>query len=650
MNYLYSTHNNAMKKLSHFLTPSFILLALTLMPAKLQAQIVGANAFLQGSVVEIGVNTCGAYGSNVLPPTGYHPTEFAGLGFVADSDLDGWDVGTPDYCGDYFVPGSPVEGWQIQIDGTTWTNTDQSCFTSEVPGDVVSYDYTSGIYTVVWEGEVGSEDLGITQKTILPEDAGFFVTKLIFCNNGVSPLEDIYYNRNVDPDNDQPWSGDFTTDNLIVFQPPADDKALVTSEGLTYGCYLGIGALDTNARVSYGNFATTAGDPDDVWFATGGYSGSGSSVGDIANSIAFYVGDLDPGECVCKAFAYILNEDDLEEALALTGSYQLFADNLEISEVSEVNTCQGDTIHFEITNGDEYDWTWTPGTFLDTDEGTTVVCIPGDTVIYYLTGTSECGTVYDTITVNAYTIEGTANAGPDTVICPGDTINLQGSGGFTYEWVPPVYLADVSDPNTELQAPLTDTYYFLIAYNELGCSDTDMVYIDLLPVPDIDAGQDKVMILGGFTQLIADGGVTYEWTPAESLSNPLVYNPIASPEDTTVYYLTGYDEFGCVGYDSVTVFGQDPVYIVSPNAFTPNGDDLNDFFRPVIIGPGTLLDFQVFNRWGEMVYQWNGVDRGWDGYFAGKEAEIGTYLINVRALDDLTGKELTDVGSVVLMR
>ncbi|KRP08234.1 MAG: hypothetical protein ABR94_06225 [Sphingobacteriales bacterium BACL12 MAG-120802-bin5] len=144
--------------------------------------------------------------------------------------------------------------------------------------------------------------------------------------------------------------------------------------------------------------------------------------------------------------------------------------------------------------------------------------------------------------------------------------------------------------------------------------------------------------------------MTYEWTPAESLSNPLVYNPIASPEDTTVYYLTGYDEFGCVGYDSVTVFVQDPVYIVSPNAFTPNGDDLNDFFRPVIIGPGTLLDFQVFNRWGEMVYQWNGVDRGWDGYFAGKEAEIGTYLINVRALDDLTGKELTDVGSVVLMR
>ena len=54
-----------------------------------------------------------------------------------------------------------------------------------------------------------------------------------------------------------------------------------------------------------------------------------------------------------------------------------------------------------------------PPTFLDTDEGTSVISIPLDTVIYYVTGYADCDTIYDTITVNAYTVEGIADAGPD---------------------------------------------------------------------------------------------------------------------------------------------------------------------------------------------------------------------------------------------
>ncbi|HMX04269.1 MAG TPA: hypothetical protein PKE14_06340, partial [Chitinophagales bacterium] len=65
------------------------------------AQIVGANVFLKGNYVEVGINTCGAYGTPSAPPAGYHPTE-GGLGFVADWESDGWGSGTPVYCGDYF--------------------------------------------------------------------------------------------------------------------------------------------------------------------------------------------------------------------------------------------------------------------------------------------------------------------------------------------------------------------------------------------------------------------------------------------------------------------------------------------------------------------------------------------------------------------
>jgi len=70
----------------------------------------------------------------------------------------------------------------------------------------------------------------------------------------------------------------------------------------------------------------------------------------------------------------------------------------------------------------------------------------------------------------------------------------------------------------------------------------------------------------------------------------------------------------------------------------------------VIIGPGTLLDFQVYNRWGELVFEWAGDGPGWDGTLNGVNVELGTYIVTSHAQDDLQGKELFDRGTVILMR
>ncbi len=638
-----------MKHLHKLLTVVLIVLS-----SSSYSQIVGANAFMKGAFVEVGVNTCGAYGSNGAAPAGYHPNVFSGLGFVADSDMDGWTTGTPDYCGDYFVPGSPVEGWQIQIGASVYTNTDQGCWTSEIPGDITSYSYTSGVYTTIWEGTLAAEDITITQTTTLPDSARYFVTRILICNDGPTDLTDVYYMRNVDPDQDQPWSFDFTTYNEIVYNPPTDPDALVTAEGLTYGCFLGMGARDENARVTFGCFSTTDGTPAQAWSGTsvcpwsGGYSITGNNTADCATQVTFKIPLIAAGTCECIAFAYILDADDLDEALEATSSVGVAADGIDISASGVTLICPGDSVILTILGGEDYEWTWDPVDGLNAGTGDSVVASPTSTTTYTATGVGICGTLIRDVTVEVPPAP-IANAGPDLSLCPTDTINLLGSGGDTYLWSPPSYLSALDIANPEVQAPLTDMFYQLVVFDTSGCSDTDDVMVTLYDLPIIDAGVDQYMVEGGFAQLDASGAVTYTWTPDEFVTDPFASSTTAFPEDTTVYYVTGIDANGCVNFDSMTVFVLDQTLVASPTAFTPNGDGLNDTYKPVLIGLGEITEFSIYNRWGDLIFASGDPNLGWDGTFRANEQEIGNYVVVIYALDGF-GVEIVKSSMVLLMR
>jgi len=638
-----------MKHLHKLLPLLLILISITT-----KAQIVGANAFMKGNFVEVGVNTCGAYGSNAAPPAGYHPNVFSGLGFVADSDMDGWTTGTPDYCGDYFVPGSPVEGWQIQIGAAVYTNTDQYCWTNEIPGDVTSYDYTAGTYTVVWDGSIPAEDITVTQTTTLPENARYFVTRILICNDGPTDLTDVYYMRNVDPDQDQPWSFDFTTENIVVFNPPTDPDALVTSEGLTYGCFLGMGARDENARVTFGWFSTTDGTPAQAWSGTsvcpwsGGYSTSGSIIQDCATQVTFKIPVIAAGECQCIAFAYILDADDLDEALDATSSIGVAADGIDISTEGITLICPGDSVELNIIGGEDYEWVWTPVDGLTAAVGDTVIASPSVTTTYLAVGVGICGTIEREVTVQVPPAP-IANAGPDMSLCPGDTINLAGSGGVTYLWTPPVYLSDDTIANPAVLNPLTNMFYQLIVADSNGCTDTDDVSVFLFDLPIVEAGEDQFMVEGGFAQLEASGAATYTWVPAEFLTDSSIYNPSAFPEDTTVYYVTGVDANGCENVDSMTVFVLEQTLVASPTAFTPNGDGLNDTYHPILIGLGEITYFAIYNRWGDLLYETSDPELGWDGTFKEQMQEVDNYVVVIRALDGFD-VEFIKSSMVLLMR
>jgi gliding motility-associated-like protein len=141
------------------------------------------------------------------------------------------------------------------------------------------------------------------------------------------------------------------------------------------------------------------------------------------------------------------------------------------------------------------------------------------------------------------------------------------------------------------------------------------------------AGPDVTIVDGQSAQFTpsigAPTGSTIVWTPDAALSCESCADPAASPNNTTQYKITVTDPAGCTVSDSliVTVVGNE---LLVPTGFSPNGDGVNDLFRVLNKNLGKFT-LQVFNRWGELVYETTDPTVGWDGNYKNEKAEIGVY-------------------------
>lgn len=308
-------------KRGYFITNSIklylcaIMLLIQIISIKSNAQLVSGNAFLQGNYVEVGIAPCGSFGSSVGAPAGYHPRgRGTQLGFVADPAKDGWTVGSPNYVGDYFLPGSPEEGWGLTINGVNYNN-NQICGETGIPGSIANYSSSPAEKSATWQGSIAG--LSITAKTTVPVGSLYFTTTVSLTNTSGVTLNNIYYMRNVDPDHgaSTPGAGPTSsTTNCIVNQNPnSSNKALVSA--IVAGHYLGLGSLDSRARVAHGGFSNRR--ADWIWNATG-LNSSGCVTADQAIAVAFKIESLTPGESTTFSYVYVLDQAQLEAGLAST--------------------------------------------------------------------------------------------------------------------------------------------------------------------------------------------------------------------------------------------------------------------------------------------------------------------------------------------
>jgi gliding motility-associated-like protein len=144
-------------------------------------------------------------------------------------------------------------------------------------------------------------------------------------------------------------------------------------------------------------------------------------------------------------------------------------------------------------------------------------------------------------------------------------------------------------------------------------------------------------------------GAFAEWTPIDFLSNPKIFNPVFIGTSDRDYVVTLTSEGGCVTIDSLLVQIVEKANIYVPNAFTPNGDGLNDVLRPVLMGIAELKYFKLYNRWGELIYETSIENAGWNGLYKGMPQASQTFSWIVEGVG-LDGNVIQRKGSTLLMR
>jgi gliding motility-associated-like protein len=200
-------------------------------------------------------------------------------------------------------------------------------------------------------------------------------------------------------------------------------------------------------------------------------------------------------------------------------------------------------------------------------------------------------------------------------------------------------------------------FYSAVITDANGCTTVtqpvEVLYDTFVPPLDAQISQDTIFI-GQTVTLFANasGTFTYSWTPVTGLNNPNAQNPTANPTQNTTWYVTITDPLGCSNLDSVSVVVKEvtcvepEIYI--PNAFTPNLDSKNDI---LFVRGNTIreLDFKIYDRWGEKVFESNDPSKGWDGYYKGKLASPAVYVYYVEAVC-FDNQRFFKKGNITLIR
>jgi gliding motility-associated-like protein len=319
--------------------------------------------------------------------------------------------------------------------------------------------------------------------------------------------------------------------------------------------------------------------------------------------------------------------------------------NLSVSNRVDTTICSGASFVTTFTsNAATYAWTPTTGVSNSTILNPTLS--PIATTPYTLTATLGTCTATRNFIVTVTTP--TLSAQGNVSICSGSNFTPNFTSNATsYSWTPTTGVSNATILNPTL-SPTSTTPYTITG--TLGnCPISRTFTVTVFQGVTIFAGNDATIFQGDTIRLNASGNAgTYSWTPTTGLNNPTILNPTARPDTTTTYTLHITNTNGCTNTDDVKITVI-PFCIKVVNAFSPNGDGINDRWVVTNGNCTSSIDVAVYNRYGNQVYRNTNYTNNWDGTYKGKPLADGTYyyVITYRLLNG-TGRTLK--GDVTILR
>lgn len=316
---------------------------------------------------------------------------------------------------------------------------------------------------------------------------------------------------------------------------------------------------------------------------------------------------------------------------------------------NDTTICLTDSIKINTVSNGLY-YTWAPSITLNSDTAKNPIAVPTSNTTYHvIAGIGKCNTA-DNITVKVVPYP-KADAGKDTSICFPGRYQLQAAGGSIYVWSPSTFLNNPHIPDP-VSTPTQTIRYVVNVVDVLGCpkpvADTVIINVEKLIA---DAGpRDTTIVVDQPLQLNASGAEFFSWSPPAGLNDPNIPNPTAILSDNQQYIVRISSPAGCMASDTIDI----KVYKVKPgifvpNSFTPNGDGLNDVFRPILAGMKSLTYFRVYNRTGQLLFFTKVQNEGWDGTYKGVAQDAAVYVWMVEGVN-YSGKTIVEKGTVTLIR
>ena len=300
-------------------------------------------------------------------------------------------------------------------------------------------------------------------------------------------------------------------------------------------------------------------------------------------------------------------------------------------------------------------YSWTPAQGLSNPAISNPLASPTITTKYYVTGISNNGCKNIDSVIVTVQPDPLFDINPkSTAVCSGDSIVLTASGGDIYEWSPHESISNTTSATTIVFPSTKTTYKVIIANTTCKARDTLTSSVDINPPPEVTISKSNDIDCNNpEAQLHAAGGMSYKWSPSSYIDNSQIPDPIVHPPSDTWYVVSVAGTNGCTSRDSIQVkssLATSSGNFYVPNAFTPNGDGVNDCFGVRYWGAADDFEMSIYNRWGQLIYHSRNVKDCWDGTIKGIKQASGTYVYKIIVSSVCSQGVVNRNGTVVLLQ